>query len=123
MRSLVLSFVLISFVFTGCGPKAGPDVTPHGQAVLKADKVIVALTEFQDGISAAFYSEYLGAQQTVLIAQSLSVAVNAIHSSPEGALKTAIELVADLRKKLNAFPDAVKYGPYLDSLSIVLGAL
>lgn len=124
MKGQILSSILIvGLLFTGCAGKAKVGTSPEAQSILKANQYVVALHDFQDGVSAGFYSGYLGANQTVVIAQALSVAVDAIHQSPNGARSVVNTLISDLKKQLAAYPDAAKYTPYLDSLAAVIGVL
>lgn len=120
---LLSSLLVVGLLFTGCAGKAKVGTGAEAQSILKANQYVVALHDFQDGVSAGFYSGYLGASQTVVIAQALSVAVDSIHASPSGARSVVNTLISDLKKQLSQYPDAVKYTPYLDSLAAVIGVL
>lgn len=123
MRLITMFFFVVGLTVTGCGPKADVNVTPHGQAVLKADKIVTALSDFQDGVAASFYSGYLSGSVTLATALVVRDAVVAIHQTPEGAKATALAAIDSIQAQLTANPDLNKFIPYLISVRAVLGGL
>lgn len=124
MRHLLNSLAILALGFVAaCGPKAAPNVSPAGVAQLKADKYIVALSDFQDGVAFAFHSGWLSARSTNLVAQSLEVAVKSIHAYPTGAKAVTITALDELEANLKNEPDYEKFIPYLESVKAVVEAI
>jgi hypothetical protein len=121
------SIVLVCSLFvigssTGCQHEP-PNLSPVAHAQFVGDKYIIALSDFQDGVTVAFHEQWLSKHGTNLIAQALEVIVKGIHESPSGAKAVALKGISELRLKLQAEPNAERYVPYLDSVQAVLEAL
>jgi len=116
MKKLVLTIALFSLV--GCA-KEPPNLDPIHHAQFISDNYLMALSDFEDGVEVGYNAGWLSQKDTYLVAQVLGVAAVAIHASPEGARVIALNALDQISKSV----DLTKFGPYLNSVRLVIEGL
>jgi hypothetical protein len=122
MKKILLS-VCLGLTLVSCGPKAAPNVSPHGVAVLQSDKYVTALSDFQDGIWLAYHQDWLNKEFTNYVAITLESTFVAIYESPNGAKQAALAAIVNIRIRFSQHPEFQRLVPYLNSVQQVVEAL
>lgn len=124
MKQILISSILVITLAGGaCSHKYATDVTAQGMAIDKSNQYIAALSDFQDGVSAAFYSGWLSGHVTVIVAMTLKDAVEVIHATPNGAKAAALAGLDSIASQLSTDPQLQRFLPYLDSARSVVRSL
>lgn len=117
MKSLLIITLLFS-VNSGCA-KEPPNLSPTAHSQFQSDRYIKALSDFQDGVEAAYQSGWLSRADTHKVAQILGVAFVTIHETPDGAKATALAAIQEITRSV----DLTKFSPYINSVKSVIEGL
>jgi hypothetical protein len=124
MKKLILIVALTLSV--ACGAKEPPNVSPQVHAQYVGDQFIRALTDFQSGVEADFYSGYLSQENTHNVALVLQSTFISIHATPNGAKAIALAGLDDIISKIQTSKlptELTKFLPYITAARSVIQGL